>query len=57
MGAVNPFFSATMAFEVAETLRRAGEKDEALAALARAVDAVAADPTSKEPSGFPLWCV
>ena len=55
MGAVNPFFSATMAFEVAETLRRAGEKDEALAALARAVDAVAADPASKEPSGFPLW--
>lgn len=55
MGAVNPFFSATMAFEVAETLRRAGEKDEALAALARAVDAVAADPTSAEPSDSPLW--
>ena len=27
MGAVNPFFSATMSLEVAETLRRAGEKD------------------------------
>ena len=55
MGTVNPFFSATMAFEVAETLRRAGEKDGALTALARAVDAVAADPTSTEPSGSPLW--
>lgn len=55
MGAVNPFFSATMAFEVAETLRRAGEKDEALAALSRAVGAVAADPTSAPPSSSPLW--
>ena len=55
MGAVNPFFSATMAFEVAETLRRAGEKDEALAALARAVDAVAAGPAGTEPSSSPLW--
>ncbi|MBM6816531.1 helix-turn-helix domain-containing protein [Olsenella uli] len=55
MGAVNPFFSATMAFEVAETLRRAGEKDEALAALARAVDAVAADPAGPDPSDSPLW--
>ena len=55
MGAVNPFFSATMAFEVAETLRRAGEKDEALAALSRAVGAVAADPTSASPSSSPLW--
>lgn len=55
MGAVNPFFSATMAFEVAETLRRAGEKDGALAALARAVDAVAADPAGPDPSDSPLW--
>ncbi|OUO35945.1 helix-turn-helix transcriptional regulator [Olsenella sp. An290] len=55
MGAVNPFFSATIAFEVAETLRRAGEKDEALAALARAVDAVAAGPTGTDPSDSPLW--
>ena len=39
MGAVNPFFSATMSLEVAEALRRAGEKDGALEALAHAVDA------------------
>lgn len=55
MGAVNPLFSVTMSLEVAEVLRRAGERDEALAALLRAVDAVAANPTSTEPPGSPLW--
>ncbi len=55
MGAVNPFFSATMSLEVAETLRRAGEKDRALEALAHAVDALAATPAHPDPSNSPLW--
>ena len=55
MGAVNPFFSATMSFEVAEVLRKTGEKDGALEALARAVDATMADPADPDPSGSPLW--
>ena len=55
MGAVNPFFSATMSLEVAEALRRAGEKDEALEALAHAVDALAAIPANPDPSSSPLW--
>lgn len=55
MGAVNPFFSATMSLEVAETLRRAGEKDEALEALAHAVDALAASPAHLGTSDSPLW--
>lgn len=55
MGAANPFFSSTMSFEVAEALRKAGEKDGALAALARAIDAATADPASPDPSVSPLW--
>ena len=55
MGAVNPFFSVTMSLEVAETLRRAGEKDGALEALAHAVDALAAIPANPDPSSSPLW--
>ncbi len=55
MGAVNPFFSTTMSLEVAEALRRAGEKDGALEALARAVDALAATPATPDPSSSPLW--
>lgn len=55
MGAVNPFFSATMSLEVAEVLRRAGEKDAALDALARAAEAVTAVPACPDPSGSPLW--
>ena len=55
MGAVNPFFSATMSLEVAEALRREGEKDEALEALAHAVDALAATPAHPDPSNSPLW--
>ena len=55
MGAVNPFFSATMSLEVAEVLRKAGEKDAAFEALARAAEAVAAAPASPSPSGSPLW--
>ena len=55
MGAVNPFFSATMSLEVAEVLRRAGEKDAALDALARAVDAVAAISARPDSSDSPLW--
>ena len=55
MGAVNPFFSATMSLEVAEVLRKAGEKDGALEALARAAEALAAVPALPDPSGSPLW--
>lgn len=55
MGAVNPFFSATMSLEVAEALRRAGEKDDALAALRRAVDAATAAPAGSDLTGTPLW--
>lgn len=55
MGAVNPFFSATMLLEVAEVLRKAGEKDGALAALARASEALAAVSACSDPSGSPLW--
>ena len=55
MGAVNPFFSATMSLEVAEALRRAGEKDGALEALAHAVDALAATRAHPDPSNSPLW--
>lgn len=55
MGAMNPFFSATMSLEVAEVLRRAGEKDRALEALAHAVEALAATPVNPNPSSSPLW--
>lgn len=55
MGAVNPFFSVTMSLEVAEVLRRAGEKDAALEALARAAEATAAVPALPDPSDSPLW--
>lgn len=55
MGAVNPFFSATMSFEVAEALRRAGERDGALTSLARAVDAATGAPTDSDLTGTPLW--
>ena len=55
MGTVNPFFSATMSLEVAEALRRAGEKDDALAALRRAVDAATAAPAGSDLTGTPLW--
>lgn len=55
MGAVNPLFPVTMSLEVAEALRRACEKDGALEALARAVDALAATPVNPDPSSSPLW--
>lgn len=55
MDAVNPFFSATMSFEVAEALRRAGERDGALAALARAVDAATDVPADPDPTAALLW--
>lgn len=55
LSAVNPFFSATMSLEVAEVLRRAGEKDGALSALARAAEAMAVAPAGPSPSGLPLW--
>ena len=55
MGAVNPFFSTTMSLEVAEALRRAGEKDGALEELAHAVDAASATQAVSDPSGSPLW--
>ena len=53
MGAVNPFFSATMSLEVAEVLRKAGEKDAALEALARAIDA--ATLGHQDAADSPLW--
>lgn len=55
MRAMNPFFSVTMAFEVADALRKAGERDEALTALGQAVDAVADTRVSPEAAGTPLW--
>lgn len=55
MGTVNPFFPVSMAFEVADALRRAGEKDEALTALARAVSATKNIPLSTNISTSPLW--
>lgn len=55
MGTVNPFFPVSMAFEVADALRRAGEKDEALTALARAVSATKNMPPSTNVSTSPLW--
>ena len=55
MGTVNPFFSATMSLEVAEVLRKAGEKDAALDALARAAEALAAVPARPASSDSPLW--
>ena len=55
MDAVNPFFSATMSFEVAEALRRAGERDGALAALARTVDAATGVPADPDPTAALLW--
>lgn len=55
MGSVNPLFPVTMPLEVAETLRRAGEKEGALDALARAVDAAAAIQVHQDPSDSPLW--
>ena len=55
MGAANLFFSATMSLEVAEALRRASEKDEALEALAHAVDALAETLAHPDPSSSPLW--
>ena len=55
MGTVNPFFPVSMAFEVADALRRAGEKDEALTALARAVSATKNMPLSTNISTSPLW--
>ena len=55
MGTVNPFFSATMSLEVAEVLRKAGEKDVALDALARATEAVTAVPACPASSDSPLW--
>ena len=55
MGAMNPFFSATMSLEVAEVLRRAGEKDRALEALAHAVEALAMSPAHLGTSDSPLW--
>ena len=53
MGTVNPFFSATMSLEVAEVLRKAGEKDAALDALARAIDAATLE--HQDAADSPLW--
>lgn len=55
MGSVNPLFLVTMSLEVAETLRRAGESEGALDALARAVDAAAAIQVDQGPFDSPLW--
>ena len=53
MGAVNPFFSVTMSLEVGEVLHRAGEKDGALEALARAIDAATLE--HQDAADSPLW--
>ena len=53
MGAVNPFFSATMSLEVAEVLRKAGENEGALEALARAIDAATLE--HQDAADSPLW--
>lgn len=58
MGEMNPFFSASIAFEVAEALRRAGERNGALAALERAVKAaidVPVNPVNPDPAVAKLW--
>lgn len=55
---MNPFFSASIAFEVAEALRRAGERNGALAALERAVKAaidVPVNPVNPDPAVAKLW--
>lgn len=58
MGMVNPAYVSTMAFEVAEALRRAGEQEAALAALAHAVEAAESVSARPDASGSPLWdCV
>ena len=53
MGTVNPFFSATMSLEVAEALRKAGEKEGALEALARAIDSATLE--HQDAADSPLW--
>ena len=55
MGEMNPFFSATISFEVAETLRRTGERNGALAALERAVEAVIDAPVDPDTAATELW--
>lgn len=56
MAAINPLYPATMGLEVADAFRRAGEKDEALEALGRAVDAAASVAhVSSGPADAPLW--
>lgn len=56
MEAMNPYYLVTMRLEVAETLREAGEKDAALEALRRAVDATEhADQEAPALSDSPLW--
>ena len=55
MGGMNPFFSATISFEVAETLRRTGERNGALAALERAVKAVIDAPVDPDTAVTELW--
>ena len=58
MGAVNPAYASTMAFEVAEALRRAGEQEAALTALAHAVEAAEGVLARPDASTSPLWdCV
>lgn len=54
--AVNPFFVPTMEAELAEALRAAGDTDGALAALGRAVDALASAETEQASLSFsPLY--
>ena len=55
MGAMNPFFSVAMALEVAEALRRAGEKDGALAALEQTVDEARHTSVGADVPASPLW--
>lgn len=55
MDGINPWYRATMALEKAEVLRHAGEQDDALEALAEALNAVEAASRTGEPAESPLW--
>ena len=56
MVTVNPYYLVTVQFEVAETLRDAGEKEAALEALRRAVAAMErVDSESADLAESPLW--
>ena len=56
MDEMNPYYLSTMQLEVADTLRDAGEKDGAIEALRRAVDAMErVDSECPDRADSPLW--